>query len=602
MSRRDRQGSRPMNTPGMRSPDLRARTPSPQVSPSWRDRLSARIPSLIKVTGVQSQPRPRFPGEPGRGRQVLAGTWYYGGVLVQQKDPPWETVTGKETRGDAWRDALHGFLWLDDLAALGSADARRSAQRHVINWIERFGRGRGVGWRPGLTGMRQMRLISHSVFLLNGMTRVEGEQFIALLGRQTSFLARRQRVARQGLRQISATCGMVHSAAALTGADLLLDPALRALSSACTAGIGSDGSIASRNPDDLLQVFALLCWTSSLLAELGHPADLGLGAQINKLAPVLRALRMSDGALPQMHGGTRGQPGLLDHALRQSGLRPSEASGLLMGYARLNGGPVSVCLDAASPPYNDDQGHAGTLAIEMSSGRQPVVVSCGAGGHLGADWRKFGRTTAAHSTMELLGYASSRLAPRAEADAPLIDGPSDVTAQKRRSGGASSYALSHDGWRRSHGLTHLRTVQLEADGRLISGEDGLAALEAQDRDVLNRIYRARGATSLRFALRFHLHPNVTAALDMGGKAVSLSLPDGEVWVLRHGGEATLSLAPSVYLDAGHIQPRATRQIVLSGVVEGYGASLTWNFTRPAIARKPLRAIRKSSPLSLSQRV
>jgi uncharacterized heparinase superfamily protein len=38
-----------------------------------------------------------------------------------------------------------------------------------------------------------------------------------------------------------------------------------------------------------------------------------------------------------------------------------------------------------------------------------------------------------------------------------------------------------------------------------------------------------------FAIRFHLHPDVDATLDMAAPAVSLALRSGEIWVLPHPG-------------------------------------------------------------------
>ena len=59
-----------------------------------------------------------------------------------------------------------------------------------------------------------------------------------------------------------------------------------------------------------------------------------------------------------------------------------------------------------------------------------------------------------------------------------------------------------------------------------------------------------------FAIRFHLHPDVDATLDMGGTAVSMALRSGEIWVFRHDGAAELALEASVYLEKGRLKPRA----------------------------------------------
>ena len=83
----------------------------------------------------------------------------------------------------------------------------------------------------------------------------------------------------------------------------------------------------------------------------------------------------------------------------------------------------------------------------------------------------------------------------------------------------------------------------------------------------------------RFSVRFHLHPDVDAALDMGGSAVSLALKSGEIWVFRHDGVATLTLEPSVYLEKGRLKPRPTRQIVLSARAMELETQIGWTLAK-----------------------
>jgi uncharacterized heparinase superfamily protein len=82
-----------------------------------------------------------------------------------------------------------------------------------------------------------------------------------------------------------------------------------------------------------------------------------------------------------------------------------------------------------------------------------------------------------------------------------------------------------------------------------------------------------------FALRFHLHPDVDAALDMGGAAISLALKSGEIWVFRHSSKADLTLEPSVFLEKGRLKPRPTRQIVLTGRAMEIETRLGWTLAK-----------------------
>ena len=66
---------------------------------------------------------------------------------------------------------------------------------------------------------------------------------------------------------------------------------------------------------------------------------------------------------------------------------------------------------------------------------------------------------------------------------------------------------------------------------------------------------------------------------MGGRAVSLTLPSGEVWVFRPGREISMMLEASVHLDQGRLKPRPAQQVVLSDRLVAYAATIDWTLTR-----------------------
>ena len=538
-----------------------------------------------RMRGFQWHPEPRFPGSPARGQQLMAGNFRMGGALVEAPgQSPWDIIAPT----DGFEAALHGFDWLDDLAAVPNGAGRPTAQAWLADWVTRYGRGRGPGWSPDLVGRRQIRWISQVLFLMNGQPVPESLAFHRTLARQTNFLDKRWRQTSHGLPRFEALTGLIYSACAVIGMETKLDPALRGLAQECAREIDAQGGIVTRNPEELLEVFMRLTWAAQILAETGKRPDPAVDTAIMRIAPTLRALRHADGSLLRAHGGGRGAPGRLIGALVQSGVRPSRMKGLAMGFARMASGRVTVLVDAAPPMLGPESvnAHASTLAFEMTSANHPLIVNAGSGASFGPDWRRAGRATVSHSTVSLAGYSSSRFKAKSAGAAPerlgFAEGPSDVSVQTSEIAGGEGLMLSHDGWRKTHGLVHLRSLTLEDHGNLLRGEDGLAALDGNDRTRFTAINRNLPSdVGLRFAVRFHLHPDVVVELDMGGAAVSLTLPDKEVWVFRHGGEATLSIAKSVYFDATRLTPRATKQIVLSSRVRGYGAAVSWSIARPA---------------------
>ena len=540
-------------------------------------RLHARWAGLAPpATGFVSQPEPRSIGLYARGRQLVAGNFLFSGHLIQAAGLSiWDIAIPDP----AFEDEVQGFAWLDDLAAVGDGAARKKAQDWTWGWIARFGRGTGPGWTPDLTGRRIIRWINHALFLLNGQDRTATDAYYRALSRQTVFLSRRWQTAAPGLPRFEALTGLIYAGLALTGMERHVARARAALDRECATEIDAEGGIPTRNPEELLEVFTLLTWAALALTETGRRPGAAHLAAIERITPTLRALRHSDGGLARFHGGGRGLEGRLDQALASSGVKPAPLTGLAMGFARLSGGRTSVIADAASPPDGlaSTSAHASTLAFELTSGRRAMIVSCGSGAPFGADWRRAGRATASHSTLEIEGFSSSRLGGGWQEQ--LTDRARVALWDMDTDPAATHLAMSHDGWQSTHGLTHMRQLTLTHDGRQLTGEDTLQAVTPADLRRFEQVMTRTRLQGVHFMIRFHLHPDVDAAIDMGGAAVSLALKSGELWILRHSGQAELSLDPSVYLEKGRLKPRPTKQIVLSATLQHAEARIGWTLAK-----------------------
>ena len=563
-------------------------------------RVHARAASRARpATGFVSQPEPRTIGHFARGRQLVAGNFLFSGVLVEAKNAViWDIA--KDI--DVVAEELQGCAWLDDLAAVGDAKARACAQAWVAQWIVRFGNGRGLGWTPDLVGRRLIRWIQHGFFLLRGLEKDESQAFYRSLAQQTIFLSRRWHTSAQGLPRFEALTGMIYAGLSLQGMEEHVAPAVQALARDCTREIDDTGGIPTRNPEELLEVLTLLTWTTAALTESGHQPPAAIATAIARITPTLRALRHADGGLARFHGGGRGLVGRLDHALAAAGdkTRPSEM--LYMGYARLSGGRTSIVIDAATPPTGPASvnAHASTLALEVTSGRRPLIVNCGSGRTFGEDWRRAGRATPSHSTLCIEGYSSSRLGTQSRVVTSrqelLDDVPGFVQAEFSTLHDGKRIELSHDGYRRTHGLTHARTLDLAMDGRGMVGDDVLTTLTDIDKQRFEHALDETALQGVPYALKFHLHPDVDATLDMGGAAVSMALKSGEIWILRHDGHAELSLQPSVYLENGRLKPRPSQQVVLSGRTMAYATRVRWSLAKAQGTPEGVRDLVTDDPM------
>lgn len=542
------------------------------------NQLHARLAALSRpATGFVSQPEPRWIGSYARGKQLSAGNFLFSGFLIEA---PGQPIWNIPVSDDRFEDALHGFAWLDDLAAVDDAAARARAQEWTFDWIARYGGGSGPGWTPDLTGRRLIRWINHAILLLNGREKTEAQAYFRALGRQTIFLSRRWKAATAGLPRFEALTGLIYAGYALTGMERHAPAASEALARECAREVDADGGIPTRNPEELLSIFTLLTWAERAQNDAGRRAAPDHVEAIARIGPTLRLLRHSDGGLARFHGGDRGAPGLLEMALAEAGGRPATSPGPAMGFVRMAGGRTSLILDAAAPPTgrHSQNAHASTLAIELTSGRRPLIVNCGSGVSFGPEWQRAGRATPSHSTLGIRGFSSSRLATGDELT-ELDEVPGQVWSQREQTPDGTRVLAGHNGYAPTHGMSHLRELTLSLDGRILIGEDTLGAMTGPDRKRYETLMERTRFQPIPFDLRLHLHPDVDATLDLGGTAVSMALKSGEIWIFRHDGVGELTLQPSVYLEAGRLRPRASKQIVLSAEVADYACQLGWTLAK-----------------------
>ena len=539
------------------------------------------------VIGLVSAPEPRTIGSFERGQQLVSGRVLITGHIMDLGDG---SVWSLPPPSDLFAAELHGFGWLDDLAAFGDQGAKTKAQAWVLEWISGFGMGKGPGWSADLTGRRLIRWINHSSFFLNQLSKPKKSIICHSMALQTLLLVRSWHQTPPGRARFEALCGLVCATQFLAGMGQLLGPALTALELECQTQIDAEGFINSRNPEELLDVFSLLTWVKQTLDMTKTPVPDILTDRVAHIAPVLRCLRHGDGTLARFHGGGQGSEHILDQALAISGVRPSVPQDRAMGFARLNAGATSLIMDVAAPPLGPARfsAHASTCAFELSVGRNRLVVNCGSGLSFGDDWQIASRSTASHATAGIEGLSSSRFShTKTGYFQALKETPKIVSVQKTEAFDGVRLHVNHNGYQASHGLIHARTLDLPVDGKGLVGEDELYAPGSGDIKRLDAM-REKSSDALQYSVRFHLHPDVVPSLEFDGNAVLLTLVNGDVWVFRHQGANQLLLEDSVYFEEGRLHPRPTAQITLVGEIKEITTRVRWSLAKAS--ENPQKAI------------
>src|SRR5690606_15622358 len=464
--------------------------------------------------------------------------------------------------------AIHGFTWLRDLeASPPRGQCTQTAERVLIAWLEANGTergsvGKGWAWKIGHAGHRLLGWLVHAPLILSGPDKALRTRILRSAEETARWLDRNVGKAPDSLEALAGWCAIV--AAGL----LLSDGKPRRLFGEAgltrTLGelVGNDGGVLSRSPLAQMEAIALLVELSACYRATRRDPPQAVQGMMQLLVPPLLALTHGDGGLGCWQGAGAVTAARIAALVEASGVRARPLRDAKQwGYQRVAAGKSVLQFDAAPPPLarHARSGCASTLAFELSHGAHRLVINCGgaafAGGQVPTRIEKGLRATAAHSTV-VLGDANST--------AILIGGKlgagvGEVEVDRRtltseKGAAATRIEASHDGYVARFGLVHRRILMLRDDGTELRGEDQLVPAGRKGK---------RG--KVPYAVRFHLGPGIEAAVAESGRSAGIALPDGSYWHFVAGGEGTVELDESLWVD-GDGRPHPVQQLVMQGMV------------------------------------
>ena len=569
--------------------------PGPRGPGAVRRFMLARMARLSYPGGQAEQlllaPQELRTADPDFANEFYSGHFGLAGRLAElTPESPFDIVPPS----DAWARELHGFAWLRHLRAADSELSQEQAKVLVRDWIQTHRSIRGIAWQPDVVARRVISWLSNSVIVLDTSDQRSYEMFLRSLTAQLRYLSASYRDVTDGVPRLLTLMALVYAGLCVAEQQAVVDRFVKPFGKELDRQVLSDGGHISRNPAALIEILLdLLPFRQCFVARDKLPPK-PISDAVDRIMPMLRFFRMGDGNFTRFNGCRATPTDALATVLAYDDvegtpLRAAPSS----GYARIERGPTLLIADLAGAPAGSlsMSAHAGCLSFEMSSGAFPLVVNCGAPAQGFEDWLPFARSTAAHSTLTLQDSSSGEFVGTAnDADMvaeALLTGPANVQSSLRDSETAQGDSKqedygervkgSHAGYLSRFGVLHGRQILVSPSGLLIEGEDKLSAPRG-----------LRGSVLLdggHFAVRFHLHPSVSARAEPDDKGVSLMLPNREVWTLSSN-TPTTEIQDSVFL-ADARGPQQSLQVVLSGpMVDESELRIVWRLERTAESGGP----------------
>src|SRR5580693_3479114 len=458
--------------------------------------------------------------------EIYSGRFAFAGKVVICDG---RSIFEMEPPSDEWATALLGFGWLRHLRAAESGITRANARALVDEWITLQGSWHPVAWRPDVLSRRIISWLRQAPLVLQDADGRFYRRFLRSLVRQVRYLRHTAGDARRGVARMQAEMALTYAALCIAGQARHIKSATERLKNEIERQILPDGGHAGRDPGAIIELLLELLPLRQAFASRNIAPPQALLNAIDRMMPMLRFFRHSEGTFAHFNGMGATPAELLMTLLAYDEARGAPLSHApYSAYQRLEaGGGVLIADIGRAPPIELSlEAHAGCLSFEFSSPKQNlIVVNCGLPPTGRDEWRQFARSTSAHSTVAFNDASSARFVETAAfkrvlGGSPMLGGPVNVAMTREdRTDGIVLHA-AHDGYADRYGIVHERTIVLARDGLKIEGKDMFVASDGGAQIRTSRD---------NYTLRFHLHPLVKATRLTDGRGVMLMTPSREVW-------------------------------------------------------------------------
>ena len=538
--------------------------PGSFLSAPFRKPVAPRL--LATVTGG-------VPGHRARGVALRAGHFLIRGLRLPIAQVDW---AGNVHHPEPFARTIHGFSWLSDLAA--SAPREQCvplAERILSHWLEANETpAKGPVWTVERMGQRLLAWLVHGPIILSDGTPGLRRKALGSMSETARLLDRKVKDANDTLEALTGWCAIVAAGLLLPEGRARRLYGERGLLKALGDAVSDDGGVLSRSPLAQMEAIALLVDLRGCYEAAEAEPPQAIETMLGMLVPPLLALRHGDGGLGSWQGSGATNAEDLERLITASRIRTRPGKDMRQwGYQHVKAGKTILQFDAAPPPrvHHARFGCASTLAFELSSAQQRIIVNCGgaalSGGQTPVRIEQGLRGTAAHSALVLDHTNSTAVLIKGQIgkgveEVDITRG--EMSSPKGRS--ATRLEATQDGYSARFGLLHRRILILSDDGEELRGED-----------ILEPVGKRGKRGKVGCAIRFHLGRGIDIGISDDERGAGLALPDGSYWQFRLGGEAGAAktvIEESLWVD-GDGCPHPIQQLVVEGLIARTGATFPW---------------------------
>ena len=506
-----------------------------QLSLFFKNTLYNQIFSEGIERKIQHNPESLWKGNKFVGARIIDGFLNFQKETVFIDSNVWEKNHGSI----AWNCYLQSFMWIKDIRAVGTDEARIFVRQKILSWINQSDYLSQHIWNVEIMSKRIFYLLTNLSFFFETANDSFQKQFAENINKQSILLIKKTKRVNNLKNKIFLSKSLLLSSLCFKNLEKYFAYSIKLLQKTIETTI-KDGMHYLRSPSEHFYFLCSLLDIKNFFGNLNMDLPDGLNEIIKEMTLILNFFRIGDGHLAIFNKYDFISSNKINNLQRKIGHKfklpqVSECS----GFYRVSKNKLTFIMDCGSPSMEKTQ--AGTLSFELSYLSEKIIVNCGSPFVNNKEWDDAMRSTAAHSTLNINEINSSDIF----FDKDTTSRIAEVFSEKFIENGNVWIDSYHEGYRNIFGIIHKRLIHIDLDNFVLRGEDSFKHIKTNHR-----------FKNLKYFLRFHIHPSIKLNVTTSKKKVVLKLRNNLGWEFICS-EPKIEIHDGIYLGENKIvQPNS----------------------------------------------
>ena len=459
----------------------------------------------------------------------------------------------------------HNFLWLN---LIDRKVDGKNIQKIIYIWMLKYSNFKKKIWETSTISLRIISWILNIDIIINNGTFDFKKNLFQNIISQCNHLKRNIRFEKDPIKRIKVLSALTLSGIVFKEYEENYKIGIKELEKFVKINFDDDGFPLTRSPNDLISFtkYLILCRESIYDAQIYIPEF--LDDIIKKNLICIKFLKTPCNQVPLFNGGYENDLNNFEKYLEDLKINKKDKKDTIGGIFFAKSKHQTLYFDVGVPPGKNFSKNyqSGPLSFEYFLDDIKIITNCGFGGRISPKAELISRLTASQSTLTINDTSINKFERNKLIN--RIFGNSIKNSFKinnfsfKNDNFLVGSSVSHDGYEKSFGCIHKREIYLDKENNKLQGID--------------HILKKSDGIPIRYVLRFHLNPLLSAVKTMSGNGALIQITKNKSLLFTVKNE-NVEIERSLYLGGKKILDNTC--ITISGNLVNKNKSLNWEIKK-----------------------